>query len=158
MSHDRKIRQLVVHCAATYPSMDIDAAWIDREHRLRGFSMIGYHYFIKRDGTIQTGRTVDKIGAHVKGHNSQSIGICLAGGLIEKGKKEVEDDWEDNFAPIQMDSLRTLLTQLHALYPGAEVLGHRDFPGVAKICPSFDVKSWWLEGHNSVPENNRMDD
>lgn len=156
----RKIRQLVIHCAATYPSMDIDAKWIDRVHRKRGFDMIGYHFFIKRDGTVEPGRAVNRSGAHVKGHNKQSIGICLAGGLQEGGDTEDQDAWQDNFTPDQMRSLRETIAMLREQYPGAEILGHRDFPGVGKACPCFDVKSWWISQQDDselIPSNNRID-
>jgi N-acetylmuramoyl-L-alanine amidase len=151
---NRKIRQLIVHCAATYPSMDVDAKWIDRVHRVRGFDGIGYHYFIKRDGTLETGRDLERVGAHARGHNTNSIGVCLAGGLVEGGNEEKTDEWEDNFDPRQMETLGQLIADLRHDYPGIGVLGHRDLPGVRKDCPSFDVRKWML---SLVPSNNRMD-
>ena len=84
----RGITTIAVHCAATTPDMDIGAATIDRWHKERGFSSIGYHYVIRRDGTLETGRPLNTPGAHVQGHNAHSIGICLAGGVDQAGKPE----------------------------------------------------------------------
>lgn len=135
----KDIKFLVVHCAATYPSMDIDAAWIDRIHKERGFRKIGYHYFIKRDGTIEKGRPEWEMGAHVKGFNQNSLGICMAGGLKE-GTTEVED----NFTNAQYESLESLLTTLYTKYPEAEFAGHNDFLGhESRGCPSFDHETFF---------------
>lgn len=131
---------IVVHCAATRPSQDISARDIARWHRAKGWSGIGYHFVIKRDGTLEHCRPVDVMGAHVQGHNAKSIGICLVGGLSEDGKTP-----EDNFTPAQKDTLRTLVTDLAVHYHGAVIQGHRDFPGVSKACPSFDVRKWWAD-------------
>ncbi|QFP93709.1 endolysin [Ralstonia phage P-PSG-11-1] len=133
---------LVVHCSATKPSADIGAADIDRWHRKQGWRCIGYHYVIRRDGTVEEGRDPEVIGAHVSGHNENSLGICLAGGVSEKDVNVAEN----NFTPEQFASLQRLLTDLRAKYPRAIIQGHRDFPGVAKVCPSFSVKDW-LKGN-----------
>lgn len=129
---------IVVHCAATRPSQDISARDIDRWHRALGWSGIGYHFVIKRDGTLEHGRPSDVVGSHVQGHNAKSIGICLVGGVAEDGKTP-----EDNFTHAQKDTLKYLVTELLQVYPKATVQGHRDFPGVKKACPSFDVGAWW---------------
>lgn len=131
-----KVRYLVVHCSASPPKVKVDRTVIDRWHRERGFLGIGYHYVICRDGTVQVGRAMDQIGAHVVEHNHESIGICLAGGVDEKQKPE------DNFTPEQKTALRKLLGSLLILFRGAEIVGHRDL-NPHKDCPSFDVKSWW---------------
>lgn len=130
---------IVVHCSASVPSADTDVKTIDRWHRQRGFSMVGYHYVIKTDGEIQEGRPLDYVGAHVQGFNSRTVGICLIGGVDAKNKPS------DNFTSHQKFSLLTLLKDLSDRFPGAEILGHRDFPGVNKACPSFDVRSWLTE-------------
>lgn len=98
--------------------------------------MIGYHFVIRRDGRVETGRPVDAIGAHVEGYNSTSVGICLAGGVDEHGRSR------DNFTPAQYAALAELLIELKAKYPKATIRGHRDFPKVAKDCPCFDVRNW----------------
>lgn len=128
---------LVVHCAATPPDMDIGAAEIDRWHRQRRFLMIGYHYVIRRDGTIEPGRPPGKWGAHARGFNHNSVGICLVGGVDKRNRPEA------NFTPQQYETLKHLLLGLLSQYPDAVVVGHRDLPGVTKACPSFDVQDWW---------------
>lgn len=128
-------KYLVVHCAATKPTMDIGLREIRQWHRERGWLDIGYHFVIRRDGTVETGRPHDVIGAHVEGHNYESLGICMAGGIDAKGKPE------NNFTPAQFESLRALLDKLKADYPSAKIVGHRDLDP-KKACPSFDVASW----------------
>jgi len=126
----RKIKHIVIHCADTPKGMDIGVKEIREWHtKERGWSDIGYHYVIKLDGTIQLGRPLEKIGAHVKGYNSHSIGICYIGG---KGG--------DTRTDAQKATLESLLYELKDIYPDAEILGHRDFPGVTKSCPSFNAK------------------
>jgi N-acetyl-anhydromuramyl-L-alanine amidase AmpD len=145
----RPIRKLVVHCAATPPSADIGRKEIDRWHRQRGFLCIGYHYVIRRDGRVEEGRPEEQAGAHVEGHNRDSIGICMVGGLAEDGKTP-----EDNFTPAQYVSLEAVLRGLRGRYAQADILGHRDLSPDRngdgrvtknewlKACPSFDVRTW----------------
>jgi len=133
------IKALTVHCSATGPSINWRAKDIDRAHRLRGFLRIGYHYVIGRDGLLETGRPENMVGAHVEGHNTGNIGICMIGGVAADGKTP-----QNNFTPEQFKTLRKLLVDLLAKYPKAEIKGHRDWPGVRKDCPCFDVKTWWL--------------
>lgn len=109
-------------------------------HLQRGFIDVGYHFVIKRDGTIQEGRSLDRQGAHVSGYNHLSVGVCLIGGVTEDDVNVAEN----NFTEAQFASLRGLLTKLKANhFPPAEILGHRDLPNVHKACPSFDVREWW---------------
>ncbi len=138
----REIEHIVIHCADTKPDMEVDAARIKRWHLKRGWSDIGYHYIIKRNGTIEQGRDRDndgnileEIGAHVKGYNRNSIAICWVGGY----------DGIDNRTNEQKTSLETLIKLLHEIYPNARILGHKDFPGVSKNCPSFEVTDWLKE-------------
>lgn len=139
----RKIRHIVIHCADTPADMDIGASDIDRWHRERGWSAIGYHYVIRRNGITETGRDLDadgdideEIGAHVLGHNKDSLGICLVGG---KGADGLADC---NFTACQWAALERIVSDLTARYPDARVVGHRDLdPG--KPCPGFDVPAWW---------------
>lgn len=131
---------LVVHCSATQPKDSFTWKTIDQMHRQQGWLGIGYHFVICTDGTIQQGRPLDTIGSHVKGYNSNSVGICLIGG-VDKNSKPV-----DNFTSAQKESLKQLLDYLRFKYKDAvEVLGHRDFANVKKDCPCFDVKSWYQE-------------
>ena len=151
----RQTRYITIHCSATKPTMDIGADEIDQWHRNRGFNEIGYHAVIRRDGEIEFGRHFDVSGAHVKGHNFQSVGVCMVGGIDQKG------DPEDNFTDLQYESLYYVVEMLTRAYPNAEVLGHRDLSpdvdgdGVVerhewlKDCPCFDVRSWWERNRES---------
>lgn len=133
------VRYLVVHCSATQAKSDIGVKEITRMHRERGFLTIGYHFVIRRNGTIEKGRALDAIGAHAEGWNSRSLGICLVGGLDSNMKAQ------DNFTDDQFASLASLLQELRQGFPKASVLGHRDLPNVKKDCPCFDVRSWVKE-------------
>lgn len=128
---------IVVHCSATGPKADIGRREITQWHLKRGFVTIGYHYVIRRDGTIENGRRESEIGAHVSGHNSNSIGVCMVGGVDAQGKPS------DNFTKAQYDTLRVLLGQLKSRYEKAKILGHRDLSpdhhcGM-RTCPGFEV-------------------
>lgn len=134
----RKTDYIVIHSADTPKGMDIGRAEIDRWHRRRGFLEIGYHYVIRIDGTVEPGRIPDSVvGAHVKGFNYKSIGICLVGGA----QKEGEGRPEDLFFPEQLTSLEKLAISLLASYPGALLAGHRQFES-GKLCPGFSVPAW----------------
>lgn len=133
-----KTDYIVVHCAATTAKMDIGRADIDRWHRAKGWFGIGYHYVIRRDGTLEVGRPEDAVGAHVLNHNANTIGICLAGGLAEDKKTP-----EDNFTDAQFAALEKLLKELKSRYPKAEIRGHSDFPEhKTRACPVFDLKAF----------------
>lgn len=129
---------ICIHCAATRPSQDIGAKEIDRMHRQRRFNCIGYHFVIRRNGTIEEGRPVEQIGAHVENYNAISVGICMVGGVSEKDVNVPEN----NFTPAQFESLKSLLLDLRKKYPKARIQGHHEFPRVAKACPSFPVQPW----------------
>lgn len=137
MTPRHRTRLLVVHCAATPPGMDIGVREITRWHREQGFLAVGYHWVIRRDGTLEPGRAEHLIGAHATQVNRESVGVCLVGGV------DAKQNPEDNFTRAQRATLVELLGELLVRYPGAEVIGHRDIPGVAKACPSFDVRAWW---------------
>lgn len=133
----RGIKKIIVHCAATPSAMDIGAEEIDVWHKQRGFDEIGYHYVIRRCGKLEKGRDIAKAGAHCRGHNFSSIGVCLVGGIDEHGQAC------DNFTNQQKRKLQQLLNFLTLTFDEAEVVGHRDVKGVKKACPSFDVRSWY---------------
>lgn len=138
----RAITKIIIHCSATPASMDIGASEIRTWHvRDNGWNDIGYHFVIRRDGTVETGRPIEKQGAHcaAKAGNVASIGICMVGGVKKVGGKLVA---ESNFTPWQWDALAVLVRKLRKQFPGiVTILGHRDLdPG--KACPSFSVKDW----------------
>lgn len=126
-------KAILVHCTATKPHQDIGVREVRQWHtRDNGWFDIGYHFIIRRNGVIENGRPVDVVGAHASGFNSDSVGVCLVGGINEKGKADA------NFTLEQYISLKTLLDTLKASYPEAEIKGHRDVNN-GKECPSFDI-------------------
>ena len=133
-----KTEYIAIHCSATGPKQNVGAADIDKWHRGKGWACIGYHFVIKRDGTVEEGRDVEVIGAHVENWNANSVGICMVGGVDANDIKKAVN----NFTPEQFVSLKKLLRMLVEKYPGVIIQGHRDFPNVAKACPSFDVAAW----------------
>lgn len=129
----RKIQYLVIHCSATPEGKEVSVDDIDQWHKKRGWSGIGYHYVISLDGSVYAGRPESKQGAHVKGYNRHSIGICYIGGMDKVG------EFKDTRTIAQRESLNNLLLVLSKKYPKAKILGHRDFKGVKKQCPGFDA-------------------
>ena len=128
----RDIKELIVHCSATPEGKDYSVDTIRQWHLQRGFSDIGYHYVIYRDGSIHIGRDESIIGAHCTGHNTNSIGVCYIGGCASDGKTP-----KDTRTTEQKQSLVKLLKELKTKYPQASIHGHRDFS--SKACPSFDA-------------------
>ena len=128
----RTIKELIVHCSATPAGKDYNVDTIRQWHLQRGFSDIGYHYVIYRDGSIHIGRDESIIGAHCTGHNTNSIGVCYIGGCASDGKTP-----KDTRTTEQKQSLVKLLKELKTKYPQASIHGHRDFS--SKACPSFDA-------------------
>ena len=82
----RKIDLIVIHCSATRADRDFTEDDLDVCHRRRGFNGVGYHFYIRKNGDIKTTRAIEKVGAHAKGHNAHSIGICYEGGLDCHGR------------------------------------------------------------------------
>lgn len=128
----RNIKELIVHCSATPEGKDYSVDTIRQWHLQRGFSDIGYHYVIYRDGSIHIGRDESIIGAHCTGHNTNSIGICYIGGCASDGKTP-----KDTRTTEQKQSLVKLLKELKTKYPQASIHSHKDFTN--KACPSFDA-------------------
>ena len=133
----RSINKIIIHCSATRPDQLCDVATITKWHKARGFKTIGYHFFIDKSGAIHAGRPLTMAGAHCKGHNATSIGICYEGGLDKKGKPT------DTRTLAQRLAMQELVRQLLSHYPLATVHGHREF--AAKACPCFDVQAWYQE-------------
>ena len=131
----KKIKYIIVHCTATAEFKDFKAKDVDKWHKQRGWDCIGYHYLIDLDGTIEKGRPETKIGAHCKGFNDCSIGVCYVGGLASDNKTP-----KDTRTNAQKASLLKLIKQLKAKYTNAKVVGHKDMPNVHKACPCFEAK------------------
>lgn len=126
----RQINEIIIHCTATEAGFKFNAQDVDRWHRQRGFDCIGYHYVVLLDGTVEKGRDVNRVGAHCRGHNLNSIGVVYVGGLYAGVPA-------DTRTPTQKASLLNLVSRLRSLYPDARVHGHRDF--AQKDCPCFNA-------------------
>ena len=116
----RKIDLIVIHCSATREDRCFTEYDLDTCHRRRGFNGPGYHFYIRKDGRIVSTRPIERVGAHARGFNARSIGICYEGGLDRKGHPK------DTRTPEQKHSMRVLVRTLLTDYPGCEVCGHRD--------------------------------
>ena len=129
----RQINKIIVHCSATREGQNISVDTIRGWHvEGRGWSDIGYHFYIDLHGDIYKGRDIAKIGAHTKGQNRNSIGICYCGGVEVDGKTPKDTRTEE-----QEDSLLAVLRTLKAMYPEAVIHSHNDF--ARKACPSFNA-------------------
>lgn len=136
----REIDMIIIHCSATPPNMDIGADKIREWHvDGNGWRDIGYHFVIRRDGSVEDGRPIDQSGVHTRGYNTNSIGICMVGGVDKKGKPD------DNFTLDQWRSLRRVLISLKADYKNATIHGHNEFDS-GKACPSFNVQDELTNG------------
>ncbi len=159
----REVDLIVLHCSDTRPSQDFTIEKLAASHKARGFGDYpGYHFYIRRDGTLYYCRPLSLKGCHVKGYNANSIGICTEGGhrddppqipvgdLADLAKLEngaasspptrgIKGVYEDNRTAEQKVVLHDLLLILHEMFPEAKICGHRDLPGVAKACPCYDA-------------------
>ena len=145
------VTAITIHCAATPNGRAFYARDVDAWHQQRGFKRnpawirrpgsspykhIGYQYVIGIDGTVEKGREEQETGAHVAGHNTGNIGICYVGGVDAKMQPK------DTRTDAQKKALLNLIRTYKERYPGIIIRGHRDWPGVKKACPSFDVLTW----------------
>ena len=147
----RKINEVIVHCAFTPTDMDIGAAEIKMWHTEapRNWSDIGYHYVIRRDGTIETGRPLSISGAHARGHNANSIGICLVGGAKRDGVDGPLVN-QMNFTLEQMLALNTVYCCMLDEETGLDLnsmawTGNYNYDE-GKDCPLFDVHAFVTDG------------
>ena len=129
-----EIKYLIVHCSDTPDEQEIDSTYIHKMHLGFGWDGIGYHKIILRNGKVENGRPEYWTGAHVKGLNEISLGVCLIG--------------RNNFTKKQFTSLKKILIEWKKKYINSIILGHRDSTKTKKICPNFDVKLWCKE--NSI--------
>ena len=136
MSAD-SVRFLVLHCSASRCNQHYSVELLRRDHKARGFYDIGYHFYIRKDGTMTQHRKLLEVGAHARPYNRCSIGICYEGGFDEQGKPC------NTMTTEQETRLIDLFRNLKILFPKAKVVGHRDLPGTTpKECPCLDAGSW----------------
>ena len=148
--NSRAMDTIVIHCSATKEGKDYSVEDIKKWHLQRGFNDVGYHFIIRLDGTIEIGRPLNKVGAHVTNNNTGKIGICYIGGLSSKNKSK------DTRTEEQKNSLSELINVLKTFISIKEVKGHRDFSkdlngnGIIesfeymKDCPCFDVQKEYV--------------
>lgn len=130
----RRIDLIVIHCSATREDRPYPVTKLIAHHQVR-FGFTGYHYYITRDGHVYQTRHENLVGAHARGYNQHSIGVCYEGGLDSKGRAA------DTRTEAQKRALWYLLQSLKLDHPDARILGHRDLPHVAKKCPCFDAQT-----------------
>ena len=131
----RPITHIVLHCTATAQNTTIEA--IRRYWReVMGWKHPGYHLIIRPDGTFERLAADEAVTNGVRGHNATSIHISYIGGVGAQGQPV------DNRTAEQRRTMLTLVRTMRSRYPEARIVGHRDFPGVAKACPSFEVAEW----------------
>lgn len=151
----RNIKGIVIHCSATPPEMDIGVAEMRQWHKAKGWNDIGYHGVIRRRGRLEPGRPYAITGAHVRGHNTGTVGLCLVGGVSRMGRRAAGGKWisgaaEANYTPTQWWTLREVVVALRHVHPGAWIKGHNDF--ASKACPCFSVAEWLERGMEPAPE------
>ena len=130
----RELNRIILHCSATPEGRDVPASVIRRWHvEDRGWSDIGYHFVIRLDGTVETGRPLDRAGAHVKGHNADSIGVCYVGGVDADGQAK------DTMTELQEIAWVELVFSLRRVFGYMPVSGHNEY--APKACPSFNVQT-----------------
>lgn len=133
----RHINEIIIHCSDTRPDQDITAADINSWHKHQGYDCIGYHFFIRLDGTIEKGRPISREGAHCYGHNKYSIGICYAGGMVKMANNDKY--YKDTRTEAQKRALWYLITTLLICFPTiTKIVGHHEY-NHNKACPCFNV-------------------
>jgi len=143
----REITEIFIHCSATKPQWMITSTADQKVEEIRrwhveenGWRDIGYHFVIDRSGDIVEGRPLEQAGAHVRGHNAKSIGICLVGGW----GGATTDQFEEHFTELQREALWKLLDDLTPKFPNAKIRGHNEV--AAKACPCFTVSEFIKNG------------
>ena len=141
----KSTKEVILHCSATPEGKDYTVETIDRWHKGNGWSCIGYHFIIYRDGTVHRGRPELTVGAHCQGHNSCSVGICYIGGLDTTGK-EPKDTRTDK----QKQSLIELVQDLLGRYKLKDTAIHCHNEFAKKNCPSFSISKFIREYRGST--------
>lgn len=142
MMNADSLKFLVLHCSATRCNQDYSVEQLRRDHKSRGFYDVGYHFYIRKDGTMTQHRFLLEVGAHARPFNRCSIGICYEGGLNELAQPC------DTRTSEQTERIVDVLSRLHRLFPKAKIVGHRDLPGTTpKECPCLDAHALfgWIE-------------
>ena len=130
------VSYIIIHCSATREDRDYSVEQLKRDHLARGFIEVGYHYYVRKDGTVTQHRRLNEVGAHCRPFNRCSIGVCYEGGLDANGKPK------DTRTILQRGSLTGLLLDLRRRFPKAVIRGHNEMPGaIPKACPCFKAST-----------------
>jgi N-acetyl-anhydromuramyl-L-alanine amidase AmpD len=132
----RSVDFIIIHCTATPENVDYTVDQLRKDHMKRGFKDIGYHFYIRRDGSLSQHRKLCEVGAHCRPYNYNSIGVCYEGGLRADGTPA------DTRTEAQKQKMQEVVRNLLLVYPDAVVKGHRDMKrAIPKLCPCFDVST-----------------
>ena len=134
MKELKSVKLIIIHCTATKCNRPFSTEKLIATGEAR-FGQVSYHYYIRRDGSIESLLPENVQGIHARHYNHCSLGIVYEGGLNEKGCSD------DTRTEAQKASLWHLLQSLKLDYPDAKIIGHRDLPGVSKTCPNFEAKT-----------------
>ena len=142
----RTLKEIAIHCSATPDASDFGFQDVNEWHLDNGWKSpkgigCGYHFLIRKDGTIEVGRTLDEAGAHVKGANEHTIGICLIG--------------THEFNAKQFNAMKQLVDYLKIQFGELDIWGHREYPSgqkQKKSCPNIDMIAMrsFLAGQKTV--------
>ena len=141
----REITTVVWHWTANYTDQGYVGSEQVNQYHLEKFGGIGYHFIVKRDGSIQIGRDINTIGAHVKGFNTRSIGISFVAGYKcasskYSGEPPYSEIGVESITQAQHESFVKFMSAWYKVYPGGQAWGHADFPrNSGKVDPGFDV-------------------
>ncbi len=152
-SATRDITETVVHWTGTYTDQDIGVEEIHQWHQAQGWSGIGYHYVIRRDGSIERGRPINYVGAHAKtnGHNENSIGVSFVGGYTTPSTGVTgggASTGPESFTAAQHTSFKMFMKTFYDVFPGGQAFGHMDTDPLNKIDPGFSVSDYVLTNFN----------
>jgi len=136
---EKDVKYIVLHCSATRSNQAYTVEQLTRDHQARGFRTVGYHFYIRQDGSVTQHRKLLEAGAHAMGYNHCSIGICYEGGL------DVNGNPCDTRTEAQKRGLLDLFIILSKMFPEAKVVGHCELPHVHKACPCIDMETWRKE-------------
>ena len=126
------VSYIIIHCSATRETQDYTPEQLKHDHMQRGFIDVGYHFYIRKDGSVTQHRRLNEVGAHCRPFNRCSIGVCYEGGLDANGKPK------DTRTLKQRATLIGLLLDLHRKFPNAVIRGHNEMPGATpKVCPVY---------------------
>lgn len=145
-----QVSEIIVHCSATRPEwmptmpLQEKRAEIRRWHLANGWTDIGYHWLIDRDGKVLAGRSEMQVGAHTHGHNNGTIGICLIGGF----GSDADDRFDQHFTGAQAVTLVQLIGGIAMRAAITKISGHNQY--AAKACPGFSVPKWWAAQNKDV--------